>query len=187
MLALPSAQDVFAPPTCICRVSISEEDCNLIDSDENLLSIYMDQLCPMFPFVVLPPGTTPTQLHRSQPFLMQVIRLVASLRSLRSMWGQRLSVMQYISEAVLMKCERSLDLLQGVLVLLGYYHYHCLLHTQFNNLVQLAISMIGDLGLDRISTLQEQTHAFGVDSDELQARRNDERRAIVGVWYMSSK
>ena len=188
MLILPSLHQSSSPPTCICRATVSEEDLLPADSDENLLSIYMNQFCSSFPFVIITPGTKPAQLRATRPFLMKVIRLVASIRSLRSMWGQRQSVMQYISEAVLLKSERSLDLLQGILVLLGYYHYHCLVHTQFNNLTQLAISMIGDMGLNKNSTLQDRTRALRMNSsEEAQARKNDERRAIVGVWYMSSK
>lgn len=40
-----------APPTCICRVPFNEEEVGPFDSDENLLSIYMKQLCCWFPFV----------------------------------------------------------------------------------------------------------------------------------------
>ena len=183
----PPVYNTSAPPTCICHVSINEEDFSPMDSDADLLSIYMNHLCSSFPFVVVPPSSTPASLQRTRPFLLKAIRLVASLRSLHSMRGQRHSFMRYISEAVLIKSERSLDLLQSILVLLGFYHYHCLLHTQFNSLTQLAISMIGDMGLNKNSIVHERTHSLGMKSEELQARKNDERRSIVGVWYMSSK
>ncbi|KAK9236191.1 hypothetical protein V1525DRAFT_407825 [Lipomyces kononenkoae] len=179
---VPFTHNSSVPPTCICRAPVSKEDLRPADSDEKLLWIYMNQLCSWFPFVIISPGTTPAQLQASRPFLMKVIRLVASLRSLRSMWGQRSCIMRHISEAVLMESERSLDLVQGILVLLGYYHYHCLVHTQFNNLTQLAISIIGDMGLNT----KERTRVHMMKPEEPQARTNDERRAIVGVWYMSS-
>jgi len=172
----------YAPPTCICQATVGEDDLLPVDSDENLLSIYMRQVCSFFPFVIISPGTTAAELQATRPFLMKAVRLVASLRSLRSMWGQNQSIMQYISDAVLLKSERSLDLVQGILVLLGYYHYHCLVHMQFGNLMQLAIGMVGDMDLHR-----ERTRVLSTDPDRFQARTNDERRAIVGTWYMSSK
>ncbi|KAK9490421.1 hypothetical protein V1508DRAFT_424967 [Lipomyces doorenjongii] len=180
---VPFTHNSSVPPTCFCRAPVSKEDLRPADSDENLLWIYVNQLCSWFPFVIISPGTTAAQLQETRPFLMKVIRLVASVRSLRSMWGQRPCIMRYISETVLMESERSLDLLQGILVLLGYYHYHCLVHTQFNSLTQLAISIIGDMGLN---TKELRTRVLLMNSEEPKVRTNDERRAVVGVWYMSS-
>ncbi|KAL2072438.1 hypothetical protein VTL71DRAFT_11781 [Oculimacula yallundae] len=182
----PSKFSSIAPPTCICRAPASEEDSQPADTDEVLLSIYTNQLCSWFPFVILPRGTTSSHLQATRPFLLKAIRLVASLRNIRSMWGQRRAIMQYLSEAVFVRSERSLDLLQGILVLLGFYHYHCLVHIQFNNLMQLAVSIVGDMDLNRDPAHQSRVRALGANYEEPRARSNDERRAIVGVWYMSS-
>ena len=95
--------------------------------------------------------------------------------------------MKHIAEAVLVKSEHSLDLLQGILVLLGSYHYHCLVHAQFNNLVQLASSMIDDMGLTRDPRWLQKIRVMSIHPEECQARTNEERRLIVGIWYMSSK
>ncbi|PVH87891.1 hypothetical protein DL98DRAFT_566293 [Cadophora sp. DSE1049] len=182
----PSKFSSIAPPTCICRAPVREEDSLPVDTDEALLSIYVNQLCLWFPFVIVPPGTTASQLQSHHPFLLKAIRLVASLRNIRSMWGQRRAIMQYLSEAVFVRSERSLDLLQGVLVLLGFYHYHCLVHIQFNNLMQLAISIMGDMDLNRDPGRRVKQAVLAIDYEAPRARSNDERRAVVGVWYMSS-
>jgi hypothetical protein len=47
--------------------------------------------------------------------------------------------------------------------------------------------MIGDMGLNRNPGLQERTRALVMNPEEPKERTNDERRVIVGVWYMSSK
>ncbi|CZT49926.1 uncharacterized protein RSE6_10832 [Rhynchosporium secalis] len=94
--------------------------------------------------------------------------------------------MQYLSEAVFIRSERSFDLLQGILMLLGLYHYHCLVHIQFNNLMQLAVSIVRDMDLNRDPVRQMRVRALGGECEELRERNTDERRAIVGVWYMSS-
>ncbi|RFU34760.1 hypothetical protein B7463_g1534, partial [Scytalidium lignicola] len=183
---LPPTYNSFAPTTCICRAPLTEEDLRPAESDEKLLSTYMNQFCPWFPFVIISPGTTPAHLREARPFLMDVIRMVASIRDLRSMHGQMYLITQHISENVLMRSERSLDLVQGILVLLGYYHYHCLLHAQFHNLVQLAASIISSMDLNRSPRSPNRTQLLKSNSGKFPSRTNDERRALIGVWYMSS-
>lgn len=168
-------------------MAIGEKDLNAIESDEALLTTYNIQLSSQFPFVMIPQGLTLTQLQQYRPFLSKVIRMVASIRNRRSMWGQSRAVLRHVSDAVIMRSERSLDLLQGIFVFLGYYHYFCLAHGQFNNLTHLAISMIGDMGLDRRIKPHEKPRYSAMDPEEPKARTDEERRVIVGVWYMSSK
>jgi hypothetical protein len=176
----------FAP--CSCSAPVDKEELVLFESDETLLSIYMNQLSPQFPFVIIPPGTTAGQLETSRPLLMKVIRMVASVRHLQSMRGQSHAIIQHISRAMLMRSERSLDLLQGILVFLGFYHYHCMTHAQFNNLNHLAVSLIGDMDLSTGLKFQERSSQIPlVRSRDQRSKTNEERRTLVGVWYMSSK
>ncbi|KAH8815995.1 hypothetical protein F5884DRAFT_829255 [Xylogone sp. PMI_703] len=183
---LPPTYNVFAPPTCLGRAPVNEEDLHPKESDDELLSIYVNQLCLWFPFVPIPPGTTPAQLEKTRPFLLQVIRMVSSVRDLRSMWGQKFLIAQRICESVVMRAERSLDFLQGILVLLGFYHYHCLLHTQFASLVQLATGLISDMGLNRSPRSTDNKKLPPRAMEHFRPRTNDERRALIGVWYISS-
>lgn len=167
---------------------MSKEDLVPFESDETLLSIFMNQLSTRFPFVIIPPGTTTEQLQATRPLLLKVIRMVASVRHLRSMRGQYRAIIQHISEAMLVRSERSLDLLQSILVVLGFYHYHCMTHAQFNNLTHLAVSLIGDMDLNTPPTPQEKRNQLPlIRAKGPSSRTNEERRALVGVWYMSSK
>jgi hypothetical protein len=103
------------------------------------------------------------------------------------MWGQSRTVLRHISDSVILRSERSLDLLQGILVFLGYYHYYCLAHGQFHNLTHLTISMIGDMGLDRRIKPRQNATYLAMDPEEPRAMTNEERRVLVGAWYMGSK
>ena len=94
------------------------------------------------------------------------------------MRGQMFQIMSYISDHVFLRAERSLDLLMGVVVILGWYHYHCLKHSQLNNLMCLAESLIADLGLNRSPTGQE--------CDSEAGRTSEEKRLLLGVWYLRS-
>lgn len=167
---------------------VDVQDLSPVESDEDLLSIYRNQLSSRLPFVIIPPGTTPSQLQATRPFLMKVIRMVASVRHLRLVRGQSRAVMQHISDAMLMKSERSLDLLQGILVFLGSYHYHCMAHAQFNVLIRLAISLVEDMNWTTYPKSQQRRGQMPVArAEETSSRTNEEIRALLGVWYMSSK
>lgn len=174
--------------TCTCMAKVDLEDLVPVESDETLLSIYRNQLSSPLPFVIIPAGTTPRQLQATRPFLMKVIRMVASVRHLRLVRGQSRAVMEHISNAILMRSERSLDLLQGILVFLGSYHYHCMAHAQFNNLIRLAVSLVEDIDLSTCPKSQQRRSQLPlVRAEQPVSRTNEEKRALLGVWYMSSK
>ncbi|KAJ8110049.1 hypothetical protein OPT61_g7004 [Boeremia exigua] len=174
-----------AGPICTCMATVGMEDLYPMESDETLLSIYRNQLSSLLPFVIIPPGTTSRQLQATRPFLMKVIRMGASVRHLRLVRGLSRAVMEHISNAMLLNSERSLDLLQGILVFLGSYHYHCMAHTQFNNLIRLAVSLVEDLGIGT-SPKSQQRSQLPLAREEPISRTNEEKRALLGVWYMSS-
>ncbi|KAH8689328.1 hypothetical protein BGW36DRAFT_70139 [Talaromyces proteolyticus] len=166
--------------------TVDMEDLVPVESDETLLSIYRNQLSSSLPFVIIPASTTPRQLQATRPFLMKVIRMVASVRHLRLVRGQNRAVMEHISNAILMRSERSLDLLQGILVFLGSYHYHCMAHAQFNNLIRLAVSLVEDMDMSTCPKSQQRSQLPLVRVEEPVSRTNEEKRALLGVWYMSS-
>ncbi len=90
------------------------------DKAERNLSIYQTQMSCYFPFVVIPPTTTSQLLRQSKPFLWQAINLVASQRgsSLQSALDKEL--LQSLSEKLVIRGERSLDVLQGLLVYIAF-------------------------------------------------------------------
>ncbi|KAL2808906.1 hypothetical protein BJX63DRAFT_407635 [Aspergillus granulosus] len=179
----------FPTLTCTCPgESDGKDDPEATESDEALLAIYRARLSPQFPFVIIPDGLTASELQRSRPFLAKAIRMVASLRNRRSMWNQSRLLLQHISDSVFMRLDRSLDLLQGIIVFLGFYHYFCFAHGHFNNLAHLASSMIADMRLDRPPARPplRKKYPQGIDPEEPRAMSNDERRAILAVWYINS-
>ncbi|KAI1105548.1 hypothetical protein F4804DRAFT_303786 [Jackrogersella minutella] len=183
--AIPGSYNENAPHKCICRVQASEAPAPL-EPDEVSLSTYVDKLMPNYPFVAFPSGTTAAEIVSKRPFLFATIRMVTSYWNLRSMRSQNFFILKHISEHMLMRSERSLEILQSILLVLGYYHYHCMLHAQMNNLIALANSLVADLGINKDPDLQEKTRLLQSNPDAPRARTNDERRALCGVWYMTS-
>ncbi|VUC35047.1 unnamed protein product [Clonostachys rosea] len=178
----------FGPPqSCTCSTPPQNQDHMPLESDEALLAIYRGQLSPRFPFVIVPASSTPRQLQVERPFLFKVIRMVASVRDLSSTRGQSHAVLRHVSEAMMLRSERSLDLLQGILVFLGFYHYHCMTHAQFSNLVHLAASLVEDMSLNGSYSPQGGAGILPLMRGQgPRSRTNEENRTLLGVWYMSS-
>ena len=82
---------------------------------------YMRLMAPSMPFVVIPDGTDPWELAEQKPFLMQVITTVAYFHDLPKQQVMVKDLMRKISEKLLMRNEKSLEVLQGILVLIAWY------------------------------------------------------------------
>ncbi|PTB68174.1 hypothetical protein BBK36DRAFT_1115307 [Trichoderma citrinoviride] len=175
----------FTPKSCICHPDTMEAP-PPPESDEVLLDFYRKNLQPVHPFVIIPPNVSAAVLAARRPFLMAAIRMVSSFRSIRSMRAQMYHLMKHIADHMLIRSEKSLDLLLGIIVMLGYQQYHCCLHGQLNNLITLAGSLIGDMGLSKPPGLHERTRLMVVRPPEPHGRSNEERRAFAGAWYWAS-
>lgn len=134
------------------------------------MDVFRTELMPHYPFVSVPYDANAETLQAQQPFLMSAIRMVASLQSTKSARRQLHNIMNHLANHMLLRAERSTDLLMGVIVVLGWYHYQCMRHSQFNNLLCLAESLAADLGLWR----------GGAE------RTNEDKRLLLGVWYLRS-
>jgi hypothetical protein len=102
-------------------VSVSDESFYADEQEAHLvLNIYREKFTPHFPFVVVPQNVTPLELRQSKPFLYRVIMTVACQRS--SSHQQTLSelVKNYYIQKILVNGEQNFDLLQGLLVFLGW-------------------------------------------------------------------
>ncbi|KAM0466856.1 hypothetical protein ACHAPV_000365 [Trichoderma viride] len=175
----------FTPKSCICHPDTLDAP-PPPEPDETLLEFYRKNLQPVHPFVIVPPNVTAAVLAVRRPFLMAAIRMVSSFRSIRSMRAQMYHLMKHLADYMLIRSEKSLDLLLGIIVMLGYQQYHCCLHGQLNNLITLASSLISDMGLNRPPGLNERTRLMVVRPPEVKGRSNEERRAFAGAWYWAS-
>jgi len=100
----------------------SSGSCSLLvlDLDDEvsatLLDNYQVSMARYFPFVVIPLSTTAPQLRISKPFLFLSIMAVSSYQKNGQQTTLSTEIMRLLSERMLLKGEKSLDLLQGVLV-----------------------------------------------------------------------
>ena len=86
--------------------------------------------------------------------------------------------------------ERSMDLLLGLLVHTGWCHYrYQTVHTQMYLCLQLAITLVVDLGLDQISGFTMRSIVAEVKGKDGQAgddQSGTAKRALLGVFHISS-
>ncbi|EFQ25713.1 uncharacterized protein GLRG_00857 [Colletotrichum graminicola M1.001] len=182
---IPVSYNAFVPPTCICRPEPGEAP-PPPDTDENLLKVYRTVMAPQFPFVLVPEGVSAATLGATRPFLMAAIRMVSSFRSMRSMRGQMYRLLNYIADYMVLRAERSFDLLLGLVVVVAWFHHHCVAHAQLHQLISLAACLVGELGLKNSPCLPERTRLLVLRPWEMRERTNEERRVLLAVWYLSS-
>jgi hypothetical protein len=93
-------------------------------SDASILfDRYMRLMAPSMPFVVIPEGIDAWELAEQKPFLMQVITTVAYFHDLPRQQVMVKDLMRQISEKLLIRNEKSLEVLQGILVLISWYAF----------------------------------------------------------------
>lgn len=148
------------------------------DMDQVLFSKYRTEFMPQHPFVIIPHHISAVALKLHHPFLMLAITVVASFEDLQTMHARMHHVTHCIADRMFRQAERSLDLLMGIVVILGWHHYHCVRHSQLNNLLCLAESLVSDLGLNKRSPVGH----GGVED----GRAIEEKRLLLGVWYLRS-
>ena len=86
-----------------------------------LLDRYQRLMASAMPFVAIPAGTDAWQLAHEKPFLMQVIATVASFHDLPKQQFMVKDLMRQISEKLILRNEKSLEVLQGILILIAWY------------------------------------------------------------------
>lgn len=118
-----------------------------------------------FPFVIIPPKTTLDSLRRERPFLLLSIITFAAVSNEKLQIQLDLEIRESLSKRIIVESEKSLDLLQGLLVYLTWYvfcsrevsvtdvdRYHFYFkmdREQMYQLSQMASAMAVDLGIDR--------------------------------------
>ncbi|KAH7393357.1 hypothetical protein BKA64DRAFT_84994 [Cadophora sp. MPI-SDFR-AT-0126] len=145
-----------------------------------------------FPFVVVPPNMSLDSLRRQRPFLLLAILCCGTEPNFKLQQHIELELREDLSKRILVKGEKSLDLLQGILVYLTWYHFY--FHPdreQIYQLSQMAISMTVDLGMDK-STRQQPVSSNTSDVIPFLSRSRpsageiEGMRAYLGCYFLTS-
>jgi hypothetical protein len=185
--------DYTLPVQGYSRKNMSEIKASALDTpeDEVLLDRYQRLMAPNMPFVVLPLGTSASSLAKTEPFLMHAIRVVTYFHNTSQQQVLAKDLMRQICERLLMNGEKSLGLLQGLLIFLNWYNSHVYAPQNSTSLLHLAIALTTDLNIDRgtgiceKAQMEDAIRAYGV-SQASKTLTHDERRAVLGTFYLTS-
>jgi len=92
-----------------------------LEEFETLVKCYRRMSEAHFPYVLIPEGCHALSLYRERPMLARAIVIITSWRNPERQSALRTSFLKDLGERYFIKCERSLDLLQAVLVYFGWY------------------------------------------------------------------
>jgi hypothetical protein len=144
-----------------------------------LLETYR-HMVDFFPFVTLPKDCSCQDLSQHRPLLMFAVLTVASYNSAQLQQTLSREFRKTVMVQILTG-KKSLDLLQGLLVFLGWHHQYMEAQAvSVPTLLQLCIGLASDLGLDKLSTnvrspLQRESQ-----------RDKEAKRAYLGCYYVAS-
>ncbi|KAI5788382.1 hypothetical protein EDC01DRAFT_749188 [Geopyxis carbonaria] len=160
-----------------------------------LLGVFRTHVAPHFPFVELPAAAGAQALRGTHPFLFTVVLSVSAVHELALQRALGDAVLAHVAAALLVHGGKSLELLQGLLL-----HVACgkgAFKEQIQRcyrLLQLAVALCVDLRLNErahgfLSDLKRRIMAElapGELAPLTAAPSVDEKRALLGVYYLSS-
>ncbi|KAE8396421.1 hypothetical protein BDV23DRAFT_177957 [Aspergillus alliaceus] len=135
-----------------------------------------------FPFVRLPHACTAASMAEDRPFLLLAAVAAASSKYCHLQDALIRQFKESLSHRVVMAGEKDLDLLQGLLVHLAWFHFHFVPGSQqAYQYLQIAISMAIDLRLD-----QEAADLVEQRTEPSDTYIREACRAYLGCYYMSN-
>ncbi|TVY24608.1 Transcriptional regulator [Lachnellula hyalina] len=148
------------------------------------------------PFVIISPGTSIDYLRRQKPFLLLNVLAMATVNNMKLQKLLDQEIRDTLGRRVFMSGEKSLDLLQGILIYLTWHHFFFEPeHQQIYQLCQLAASMAIDLEIttsqqDRKHTPSTSFNLLSVIAEspvKLSSSQDAEaKRALLGCYYITS-
>ncbi|CZR59098.1 related to cercosporin resistance protein [Phialocephala subalpina] len=159
---------------------------------EEALRRFQVQSSP-FPFVVVL-GMSLDALRRHRPFLLLAILAMGTENNETLQRRIEKELKETLSRKLIVSAEKSLDLIQGILVYLAWYHFYFDVdNQQLYQLCQMATSLAVDIGINKpleqtkesSSLVLARTTFFlpsSVSLEDLEARRT-----YLGCYYVSSQ
>ncbi|KAH7130240.1 hypothetical protein B0J11DRAFT_429636 [Dendryphion nanum] len=169
-------QNLSAPK--ITPLTYDPVELGLIDRPRanSLLKLFKTSFTPSFPFVVVPAATDLDTFRRQKPFLFHAIMTIMTFKTPALQKRLASDLLEQISSRIILRSHKSLEIVQGLLVFSGWYHFfyrpEC---QQMANTIQLCVAMVQDLGLTK--------RGNGSDTN---GRSAAEKRALLGTFYVNT-
>ncbi|KAB8304260.1 hypothetical protein EYC80_003676 [Monilinia laxa] len=184
-------QSVYDKNTNACLLAHTNSNLEPNDAEiERLVKLYQMEMTARFPFVIIEIGrATGKEWLMAKPVLGKAVLMAASYYNLPRQTVYETMLVKDLTERIMTRKEKTLELLQTILVFCGWYHYHCLGHPHLNNLLGLAMGLAGDLGLNKPPSSDRFRYPFGhsrATAGDFSKRSMEQRRALAGLFYLTS-
>ena len=157
-----------------------------------LLSRYCRLMAPTFPFVLVPAHATAQSLASDHPVMLQAIITVAFYHDYPQQQNLVKQFMKSVGERMFISNEKSLDLLQGILIVTAWYHPHIFNSQQATNMLYMAQALATDLQIGKhpfqCDHFRQAALKHGVASINPARNPNtlNDHRALAGLIYLTS-
>ncbi|KAK3353399.1 hypothetical protein B0T25DRAFT_209795 [Lasiosphaeria hispida] len=171
-----------------------------VDEADRLLELYRTDCAPKFPFVRIPRCLTAYELSERQPFLFRaVIQVMAPQNALIQRDVARW-IREQIAERVVVNQEKTLEILQALLIFIAWGELHFYIDPRGTNLLQIAAGLVIELGLNRpvkaggrdLAVPSHVSNHFVDEARRLKGVRArpphtlEDMRAFLGCFYINS-
>jgi hypothetical protein len=137
-------------------------------------------MADFFPFIILPKECSCTELIQQRPMLMFAVLTAASYDSSRLQLALSREFRKVIMLKI-MKGEKSLDLLQALLVFVAWHHHYMDAQAiSINLLLRMCVGMAGELGLGTLQLSGKNR----LQKDSI--RERDAKRTYLGCYYLAT-
>lgn len=157
---------------------------------EELYGYFYDSMASRFPFVTFLKDTISMREKRPFTYVACVAAAAQSDPTLQCRISR--DTLRFLGDHMLLRGEKSLDLLQGLLIMVNWYHVYRNSNPQLMNLVHLAKSLLVDLGLNRrggssnyqITPSNDTNKMLHGQREESNQHSLEERRACLGTYHV---
>ncbi|KAJ5175647.1 uncharacterized protein N7482_001524 [Penicillium canariense] len=191
---VPAAGDSAPPKVDNEFVDVIDRGVVDVESAQAAFDRYVTKMAPEMPMVVFPPGTTMGSVRREKPALFLAILAVAIAPFQKEVQAKLCDdVYRLIAERVVVRAEKSLELVQTLLVCVIWYSPpDNIEELKFYQLIHLAVILAMDIGLNRrtgqddrpLTRLREVLNKKPVGSP-VDLDGPEAKRTWVGCYFMS--
>ncbi|KAK7927398.1 Zn(II)2Cys6 transcription factor [Apiospora marii] len=160
---------------------------------DEILETFRTHCLQRFPFVYIAPSFSAQDMQRHRPFLWMNVQAICTKSPLQcELLGRQ--IREYLARKLFVKLERDLDLLQGLLTYLSWTQYHFVGKPFLLRFAGTVNALVFDLQLaeppksigDALRTNNNPAHLFGYQPPVSTERTDEERRAILAAFIVSS-
>lgn len=168
--------EVFDP----IEVGIINEDRAIL-----LLNHFRSSFILSFPFIVIPASDTVDTLRRHQPFLFLAIMATMTYETPPIQHALAEEFKGQIASRIIGCAHKSLEILQGLLVYVAWYHsFYKPKNQQLATVLQLCVALTQDLNLTKDQKDKGRKPTPTENPRESAERASAEKRAFLGTYFL---